>query len=151
MDKRKGQLELTQKLSLMWENLSAKLLSEKETMSSAYAYNETRQTFLATELAIADTHWTRLKGLLGKTPGTFRAGKGLWIVPCHGVHTVAMSFPIDVVFLDEERIVVHLEPHLRPWRLTPVKLEAATVIELPSETIARTETKIGDRVEIKSK
>lgn len=119
-------------------------------MSQAYAYNETRQTFLATELMVADTHWSRLKGLLGKTANAFRAGKGLWIVPCHGVHTLAMGFPIDVIFLDENRTVVHLEQHLRPWRLTSIKLEAATVIELPSETIARSETQVGDRVEIKT-
>jgi uncharacterized membrane protein (UPF0127 family) len=118
-------------------------------MSNAYAYNETRETFLATELAIADSHWTRLKGLLGRRPDNFGPGKGLWIVPCHGVHTLAMTFPIDVIFLDEYRVVVHLEQHVRPWRITPMRLEAATVIELPSETIARTETRIGDHVEIK--
>jgi len=29
------------------------------------AFNQTRQAYLATDLAIADTHWTRLRGLLG--------------------------------------------------------------------------------------
>jgi hypothetical protein len=61
------------------------------------AFNRTRQTFLATALGVADTHWTRLRGLLGVAVGDFRNGYGLWIVPCHGVHTLGMGFPIDVV------------------------------------------------------
>jgi uncharacterized protein len=114
----------------------------------AYAFNRTRETFLVTELCVADTHWTRLKGLLGKSRASFWAGKGLWIVPCHGVHTFAMSFPIDVVYLDENNTIVHIEENVKPWRVTPLRMEASTVLELPARTVWSTSTKIGDRVEI---
>src|SRR5580658_4936423 len=89
------------------------------------AFNQTRQAYLATALAIADTHWTRLRGLLGVRSRDFRNGSGLWIVPCHGVHTLGMGFPIDVVYLDDALTVVHVQHDLRPWRFPPVGLQAA--------------------------
>lgn len=113
-----------------------------------YAYNCTRQTFVATELRLADTHWKRLRGLLGTNSETFRVGHGLWIIPCHGVHTFAMSYPIDVIYLDKEKIVVHTEEHVKPWRMTPVRLDATTVIEVPEHTIWSTGTEKGDQIEI---
>ena len=73
------------------------------------AFNQTRQLFLATSLATAQTHWSRLVGLLGASEDDFRNGCGLWIRPCRGVHTLAMRFPIDVVYLDPAGTVVHLE------------------------------------------
>jgi uncharacterized membrane protein (UPF0127 family) len=113
-----------------------------------YAFNCTRRSYLATDLLVADTHWTRLRGLLGTGVQEFRAGRGLWIVPCRGVHTLAMSFPIDVVYLDGNQTVVHLEEKLRPWRFAPVRLQAQTVLELPENTLRETGTALGDQIEI---
>lgn len=113
-----------------------------------YAFNRTRQSFLATDLAVADTHWTRLKGLLGTPREKFGSGRGLWIVPSHGVHTFAMRYPLDVVYLDEQSVVVHLEENVRPWRVTQVRTDAATVLELPRHTIWSTHTEVGDVIEI---
>jgi len=60
-----------------------------------------------------------------------------------------MRFPIDVIYLDREFTVVHLEPNLQPWRFSPVRLQAASVLELPRNTVAHTETARGDRIQIK--
>jgi uncharacterized protein len=113
-----------------------------------YAFNRTREAYLATELAVAATHWSRLWGLMGKGVSSFPKGRGLWIVPSRGVHTFAMRFPIDVVYLDKGKRVVHLEPGLKPWRVAPVKMQAASVLELPGDTLGPTGTMIGDEVEI---
>ena len=112
------------------------------------AYNRTRQAYLATELSVANTHWTRLKGLLGRGADDFGNGSGLWIVPCHGVHTLGMGFPIDVIYLDREMKVVHVETDLRPWRVAPVRRVATSVLELPCLTVVQTKTTIGDKIEI---
>ena len=77
-----------------------------------------------------------------------RDGYGLWITPCRGVHTLAMRFPIDVVYLDRAGTVVHVEQNLPPWRFAPVRLQAASVIELPCRTVASTGTSVGDKIEI---
>jgi uncharacterized membrane protein (UPF0127 family) len=113
-----------------------------------YAFNRTRQAFVARDLDIADTHWTRIKGLLGTKPSEFAFGRGLWILPCHGVHTIAMRYDIDVVFLDENLVVVHVEENVKPWRLTSIRTDAVSVIELPSHTIWNTQTRVGDVIEI---
>jgi uncharacterized protein len=112
------------------------------------AFNQTRQAYLARALAVADTHWTRLRGLLGTAPGDFRNGFGLWIVPCHGVHTLGMGFAIDVVYLDLEMRVVHIQRELRPWRFAPIRAQAASVLELPCQTVRETGTMIGDKIRI---
>jgi uncharacterized membrane protein (UPF0127 family) len=112
------------------------------------AFNQTRQAYLATALAVADTHWTRLRGLLGLAADDFRIGSGLWIVPCHGVHTVGMGFPIEVVYLDRAVTVIEIQTEVRPWRFTPVLRQAASVLELPCGTTAKTKTSVGDRIEI---
>jgi uncharacterized protein len=115
------------------------------------AFNKTRQLYLATNLAVALTHWSRLRGLLGASEGDFGNGSGLWIRPCRGIHTLAMRFPIDVLYLDRAGRVVHLEHNLQPWRFSPVRLQAASVLELPSHTLARTGTALGDHIEIQMK
>lgn len=112
------------------------------------AFNRTRQLLLANELALADSHWSRLRGLLGTSPDDFGNGRGLWIVPCKGVHTLAMRFAIDVVYLDRDGTVVHIEADLKPWRFAPMRLQAASVLELPSKTVTITGTVIGDKIDI---
>ncbi|HEY6767809.1 MAG TPA: DUF192 domain-containing protein [Candidatus Sulfotelmatobacter sp.] len=116
--------------------------------SQGQAFNRTRQAYLATELALANTHWSRLCGLMGASSADFAQGRGLWIVPCHGVHTLAMRFPIDVVYLSSDRTVVHVEKQLRPWRFAPIRMQAATVLELPSGKAVETQTSVGDKIDI---
>ena len=116
---------------------------------SAQAFNQTRQVLLATQVAVANTHWTRLRGLLGVSQDDFGNGCGLLILPCRGVHTLAMRFPIDVVYLNRAGTVVHLEHDLHPWRFSSIRMNAASVLELPSHTVARTGTALGDHIEVK--
>lgn len=116
--------------------------------SQSQAFNQTRQAYLATALAVADTHWTRLRGLLGLNSSDFRNGSGLWIVPCHGVHTLGMGFPIDVVYLDRSMTVIHIQSDLQPWRFAPIRTQATSVLELPCRIAAETRTAVGDKIEI---
>jgi uncharacterized membrane protein (UPF0127 family) len=120
-------------------------------LSRHQAFNKTRHRYLATDLSVADSHWSRLRGLLGTSEGDFRNGRGLWIRPCRGVHTLAMGFPIDVVYLDRAGTVVHVEHNLQPWRFSPIRMQSASVLELPSHTAASTETAVGDSIEIQVK
>ncbi|MGB7753038.1 MAG: DUF192 domain-containing protein [Candidatus Acidiferrales bacterium] len=113
-----------------------------------YIYNKTRETFVATEATVADSYLRRLVGLLGKTKRWAQLGRGLWIVPSRGVHTIGMMFPIDLIFLSKEKEVVHVEEHLRPFRISAVSLKATSVLELPAHTVFRTGTQVGDRMEI---
>jgi uncharacterized membrane protein (UPF0127 family) len=113
-----------------------------------YVYNKTRETFVATEAAVANDYFRRLVGLLGKTHGWAKRGRGLWIIPSRGVHTIGMLFPIDLIFLNKDKEVVHVEEHVRPFRISKISMKASSVLELPVHTIYLTGTKIGDRLEI---
>ena len=51
------------------------------------------------DVAVADTPWRRVRGLLG-----LRVAAGaLLIEPCPSIHCMGMSMEIDVVYLDEPR------------------------------------------------
>jgi len=113
-----------------------------------YAFNRTRSAYLAREVRVADTHWSLLVGLMATKPEQFHDGQALWIVPCRGVHTMGMRFPIDVVYLDGQQAVVHTEESLAPWRVAPVKISAKSVLELPAQTLQSTGTRVGDHIEI---
>jgi hypothetical protein len=78
----------------------------------------------------------------------FLRGQGLWINPSHGIHTFAMRFPIDAVYMDRERNVIHIEEELKPWRMAAVRVLAASVLELPTGTIQESRTVLGDKVDI---
>lgn len=115
---------------------------------TGFAFNRTRSTYLATELLIARTHWTRFRGLMATDAASFRPGQGLWITPSHGVHTFAMRFPIDVLYLDRDRIVIHIEEELKPWRMAAIRVRATSVLELPTGTVRDSLTQLGDQVDI---
>lgn len=123
-------------------------ISSNSKSGCVYVYNRTREKFVATEVALADTYVRRLVGLLGKSSRWARPGRGMWIVPSHGVHTIGMLFPIDLIFLDQKKLVVHVEEYVRPFRISKVCLKASSVLELPPHTVFRSGTRVGDRLEI---
>ena len=106
-------------------------------------FNLTRQSFLSFGVGIADTHFARLRGLLGHLK--LRNDDGLWIVPCQGIHTVGLRFPIDVVYLDASFRVVSVIEHLSPFRVAPLRRRSASVLELPTRTVFWSNTKVGDQ------
>ena len=99
---------------------------------------------LADRADIADTSAKRRTGLL-KHSG-LEPGEGLWIVPCEGVHTFAMKFPIDVVFLNKKKKVLKTRPGMGKRRIA-LSLLAHSVLELPAGTLAETGTVKGDQLE----
>src|SRR5258708_25443601 len=118
------------------------------TRPKGYAFNRTRTTYLATDSPIGRAYWPRFRGLMATDSSGFSRGQGLWINPSHGIHTFAMRFPIDAVYLDRERIVIHIEEELKPWRLAAVRVHAASVLELPTGTIRDSLTVVGVQVVI---
>jgi uncharacterized protein len=110
------------------------------------AFNVTKQRTLAGALKVADSFFRSLIGLMGRP--NLEAGHGLWIIPCQSVHTFWMRFPIDVVFLDEHRRVIHLVEDLKPFHISRHLSKARSVIELPGSTIRTTGTQLGDEIQI---
>ena len=107
--------------------------------------NVTRGTVLADRAEIADTSAKRRTGLLKHTG--LAPGEGLWIVPCEGVHTFGMKFPIDVVFLNKKRKVLKIRPNMGRRRVA-LSLRAHSVLQLPAGRLAETATVAGDVLEL---
>lgn len=105
--------------------------------------NTTRNTVLGEQITVAGTSLRRLVGLLGKRG--LEPGAGLLIIPSQAIHTVAMRFAIDVVFLDRDWRVIHLRHTMAPFRVSG-HWKARCVLELPSGVIAQTSTMVGDQL-----
>ncbi|HWP56618.1 MAG TPA: DUF192 domain-containing protein [Candidatus Acidoferrales bacterium] len=108
--------------------------------------NLTKNTWLATKVRKADSFLTRLIGLLKRRK--LGPEEALWIIPSKGIHTLGMRFPIDVIFVDKDQRVVSLISDLSPYRATGIYLSAHSVLELPSGTIKKSRTEIGDQLDI---
>jgi uncharacterized membrane protein (UPF0127 family) len=114
-------------------------------MGSIKVINTTRGTVVAEEVEVADTFWTRLVGLLGRRE--LSPGKGLMLVPCNAVHGLFMSFDIDVLYVSEQRRVLHILAPLRRFQLGAVIRGSYYVIELPRGTVLQTNTRVGDQLD----
>ena len=99
---------------------------------------------LVRRLQLAVRYGSRLRGLLWRPP--LRTGEGMLLMPCNGVHTFFMSYPIDALFLDEQGCIHELVADLVPWRLTSLYGQAVATLELPAGGAASRETSVGDRL-----
>lgn len=104
--------------------------------------NKSRWATLGDRILVADWWWQRLRGLLGRPP--LQSGQGLLLTPCRAVHMAGMKYPLDVVFLDRDGIVVALYHSLLPRRRTRWHARAHSALELPAGTLAATGTQEGD-------
>lgn len=114
------------------------------------AYNKDKNTVLATHARVAETFLSRFRGLMFRAQ--LEEGEGLLIKHKKNkrflsIHTLFMRFPIDVVFLDEESIVVDVVTGLEPWKLWKRSAKpAAMVLEVPVGVVSYTETTPGDKI-----
>lgn len=92
---------------------------------------------------VADRAHRRMRGLLGRRG--LKAGEGMVLRPAWNVHTAFMRFPIDVVFLDSDQVVVRLERAVAPWRTVSCR-GAREVVELAAGECERRGLEVGDRV-----
>jgi uncharacterized membrane protein (UPF0127 family) len=124
-------------------------------------------SFLAPILTSPDTRWTirnvrshrtladrleaafdspsRNKGLLGRD--SLPEGQALILAPCNSIHTFFMRFSIDVLFMARDGRVLKLARALPGWRIA-FSWRASAVVELPAGAIERSDTQVGDLLEL---
>ena len=108
--------------------------------------NQTKNTTIASKVVIADTFLSRMVGLLNRD--SFSENEALVITRCQSIHMFFMRFCIDVIFVSKEHRVVGLAPHIKPFQLSPVFFKSSYAVELQAGTISKTQTSIGDELEI---
>ncbi len=114
-------------------------------MTKVAIRNSSKQVVLGDSITVADTAATRRAGLLQRQG--LAQGEGLWIVPCEAIHTFGMPFPIDVMFINRDKRVTKIVPHMKRSRIA-MSWRARSVIELPAGTAEKTRTEVGDKLEI---
>lgn len=92
---------------------------------------------------LADTPWTRLRGLLGRPPLAADGGEGILLRPCNAVHTFGIRYALDLVFLDARGAVIKACEQVRPgtarfcWR-------ARETLELAAGSLERMHPQAGE-------
>lgn len=111
-------------------------------MNNGCLLNE-REEIIINTIYRAETSLERMKGLLGRRQ--LSRDEGFWIEPCNSVHTFFMSYPIDVLFLDRDGVVLKIVNHLIPWRFSGV-LRARVALELVQGSASRLGLKAGAKL-----
>ncbi len=79
------------------------------------------------EVKIANHFFERARGLLACD--ILEPDQALLISPCSSIHTVGMSYPLDIVFLDQSSVVLKVVSDVRPFRFRWVS-ESCSVLEV---------------------
>jgi uncharacterized protein len=103
--------------------------------------NQSNGRILADHLLVANTFWTRLRGLMFTS--SLPSNSAMHITPCRSVHTFFMNYAIDVVYLDADFQIVAIDKTMVPRKFGKLHKGAVSVVELPAGKAADTETKVG--------
>ena len=85
----------------------------------------------------------KMRGLLWRPE--LSAGEGMLLHNCGSVHTFGMGYPLDVVFLDKEGVILKMTRNLPPRRISGA-WGAAMALELPADTAAKLELAVSERL-----
>jgi uncharacterized membrane protein (UPF0127 family) len=102
-----------------------------------------RQVAGTVELAV--TSETRRRGQRGRDG--LAPGHALLIAPCSSIHTWFMRFPIDVIYVRRDGLVLKTRAAIPAWRMS-VGWGAFAVVEMAAGAAAQAGVSAGDRLEL---
>lgn len=108
--------------------------------------NITKNSIVAHDFKICDDNLSKFAGLMfskrEKKALIFKFSKEKMI----SLHMFFVFYPIDVLFLDKNKIVVDVKENFRPFAFYKSRKKAMYAVELPDNTIKKTKTEIGDKI-----
>lgn len=104
--------------------------------------NATRGFTIAECLQLADNPWTSFKGLMGRP--ALPPGEALLITPSSSIHTHFMRFPIDVLYVGKDDVVVGIDRNVQPWRFGRMYKGVKYVVEMTAG--GAKDCEVGDRI-----
>lgn len=129
------------------ENVARKPVPAESPAAKAQAYcvyNQTRERFVASRVETADASAsdpeTALRGL------QMAAGTGLWIFPCPEISPTSIRFPLDLVYLSNDCVVLEVVASFPLASPTTPSAKAGSVLALPESTVAQGEIHAGDQL-----
>ncbi len=93
---------------------------------------------------LASSRRTRRRGLIGVQS----IDEALVLQPCRWIHTFGVLHALDIAYLDQQGVVLHIQ-HIKPKRIGMPLWKAATVIEATRGSLERWNLNIGDLVEVR--
>lgn len=106
------------------------------------------QRTLATRAALAETFWSRLRGLMFRK--SFGGLDAVILDKCRAMHTFFMKFAIDVVCLDYSDEVSGLFESIRPGKILIFHSPTSAIVELPRGTIRKYGLCVGDNLIVRN-
>jgi uncharacterized membrane protein (UPF0127 family) len=98
-------------------------------MSTGWQFVEAESgRLLVPSVEVADTFWSRLRGLQFRR--ALSPGEGLLLVPCASIHTCFVRFSLDVVMLSRQWQVLAVRRRVRAWRLVIAPQGTHAVLEM---------------------
>ena len=122
--------------------LSPLLQSERPPLA---LMNTRNKRMVARTLLTAFDSASRRKGLLDHA--SLAEGSAMIIAPTSAIHTFAMRFAIDVIFVSKDGRVLKVRPHVRPRRIAAA-WRAFAVVEMASGAIQLSDTRAGDQLQL---
>ena len=108
--------------------------------------NTTKKTLPAKDVKICKSIFSKTLGAMfsGKQKPLIFIFKKEKIIP---LHMFFVFHPIDVLFLNKNKIIVEIKENFKPFSFYTPKNKAMYVIELPKDAIKSSKTGIGDKIE----
>jgi uncharacterized membrane protein (UPF0127 family) len=114
-------------------------------MKGRRAVHERTGHVLAEELEMPRTFIGRGLGLMFRSG--LAPGRGMWLIPCNGIHMMFMNFAIDAVFLDSHERVKKVYRKLPRWYgIVWLEWGAHSVLELPPGSTSDVDLQRGDQI-----
>jgi len=108
--------------------------------------NKTKKAIIATNARVCNSILSRAVGLMFslKPRSLIFIFEKEKTIP---LHMFFVFFPIDIVFLNKNKIVVELKEIFKPFTIYAPKEKAMYIIELPKNTIKKAKIGLGDEIE----
>jgi uncharacterized membrane protein (UPF0127 family) len=105
--------------------------------------NKTKKTIIIDKARVAKNVKEKVVGLLSS-----KSPEVLLLKTHFGIHTFGMQYAIDVMVLDSQHKVAATKASLPPNRIFLWNPLHETVIEMPEGMLEKTNTEIGDTIEL---
>ena len=112
-------------------------------MSATLSLQREDGTVICERCDVSDRARHRIRGLLGRRE--LDPNEGMLLRPAWSVHTAFLRFPIDVLFVNGEQVVIKKVDNLKPWR-TALCRGAREVVELAAGVCERLGIEPGQRL-----
>ena len=108
------------------------------------AYNQTRECFLGLDVKVTDLAPGRLGEYIATHP--LKSGEGLWMNPFHGIQSVGMPAPLDLIYLDGECRVIDMVESYPTFQVSSFSPRPKSVLALPAHSIYTSQSQVGDQL-----